>query len=300
MIDQTLSVFEDHRQLLFGIAYRMLGSVADAQDMVQETYLRWQQAAGEAIRSPRAWLTTVVTRLCLNHLELARVQRETYVGTWLPEPLVDERASDPAATAQLADSLSLAFLVLLETLNPIERAVFILREGFDCEFADIARIVEKSEANCRQILARARKRVDQGRPRYEVSRTDAEKIVAPFVAALRDGDLETLLANLADDVVLVADGGSKPGALLRPVHGAEPVARVMLSAIRRHGLEGADIRPAMVNGLPGFVRFQEDGHAQAVLAFGIIGGRIQAVFVIGNPDKLRHLHRPPANSPARP
>ncbi len=298
MIDQTLSVFEEHRRLLFGIAYRMLGSVTDAQDMVQESYLRWQQAADEAIRSPRAWLTTVVTRLCLNHLQLARVKRETYVGSWLPEPLVDEQASDPADTSQLADSLSLAFLVLLETLSPMERAVFILREGFDCEFSDIARIVEKSEANCRQILTRARKRIDERRPRYDVSRTEAEKLVAPFVAALRNGDLETMLAHMSENVVLVADGGGKAGALLRPLHGAEPVARVMINATRKHGIENADIRAATINGLPGFVRF-EDGHARAVLAFGIVGGRIQAVFVISNPDKLRHLHRPRAASPPR-
>lgn len=297
MIDQTLSVFETHRRLLFGIAYRMLGSVSDAQDMVQECYLRWQQATDDAIRSPRAWLTTVITRLCLNHLQLARVQRETYVGTWLPEPLVDESAADPADTAQLADSLSLAFLVLLETLSPTERAVFILREGFDCEFSDIARIVEKSEENCRQILARARKHVDERRPRYDAARTDAEKLVAPFVAALRNGDLETMLAHLSANVVLVADGGDKPGALLRPLHGAEPVARAMLHALRKHGLAQVEIRPATINGLPGFVRFHE-GRAQAVLAFGLAGGRIQAVFVISNPDKLRHLHRPSASSPA--
>jgi RNA polymerase sigma-70 factor, ECF subfamily len=290
MTDQTLAVFEAHRRLLFGIAYRMLGSVTDAQDMVQETYLRWQQAPSEAIRSPRAWLTTVLTRLCLNHLQLARVQRETYVGAWLPEPLVDEEASDPAGTSILADSLSLAFLVLLETLSPTERAVFILREGFDCEFSAIARIVEKSEENCRQILARARQRIDERRPRYDASRADAEKLVAPFLAALRDGALETMLAHLAEDVVLVADGGAKPGALLRPLHGAETVARAMLAATRKHGGVEAEIRRATINGLPGLVRFQ-DGHAQAVLAFGVAGGRIAAVFVISNPDKLRHLAR---------
>ena len=164
MTDQSAALFEEHRQLLFGIAYRMLGSVADAQDMVQETYVRWQQASEEDIRAPRGWLTTVITRLCISHLQLARVQRETYVGQWLPEPLVDERAANPADTATLADSLSLAFLVLLETLNPTERAVFILREGFECEFADIARMVEKSEANCRQILVRARQRIEARRP----------------------------------------------------------------------------------------------------------------------------------------
>jgi RNA polymerase sigma-70 factor (ECF subfamily) len=299
MIDQTLSVFEEHRQLLFGIAYRMLGSVTDAQDMVQESYLRWQQAAAESIRSPRAWLTTVVTRLCLNHLQLARVKRETYVGSWLPEPLVDERASDPADTSTLADSLSLAFLVLLETLSPTERAVFILREGFECEFSDIANIVEKSEANCRQILARARKRIDERRPRFDASRAEAEKLVAPFVAALRDGNLETMLAHLSENVVLVADGGDKPGALLRPLQGAGAVARAMLHATRKHGVTEAEMRPASINGLPGFVRFQ-NGHALAVLAFGVTGGRIEAVFVISNPDKLRHLDRPDLTKGASP
>lgn len=290
MTDQTLSRFEDHRRLLFGIAYRMLGSVADAQDMVQESYLRWQQAGDEAIRSPRAWLTTVITRLCINHFQLARVKRETYVGQWLPEPLVDEHAADPADASNLADSLSLAFLVLLETLNPTERAVFILREGFGCEFPDIARIVEKSEPNCRQILARARKHIDERRPRFEATRTDAEKLVPSFLLALKTGDLDGMLSRLAENVVLVADGGDKPGALLRPLQGAEPVARAMLHAARKHGLAG-EIRPANINGLPGIVRF-ENGRALAVLAFGIVAGRIQSVFVISNPEKLRHLHRP--------
>ena len=294
MIDQTLSQFEEHRGLLFAIAYRMLGSVTDAQDMVQESYLRWQQAADESIRSPRAWLTTVVTRLCINHLQLARVKREAYVGEWLPEPLVDEQAGDPADASQLADSLSLAFLVLLETLSPTERAVFILREGFDCEFSEIARIVEKSEANCRQILARARKRIDERRPRYDVLRTDAEKILASFATALRNGDLETLIACLSDNVVLVSDSGGKPGALLRPIHGAEPVARVMIHVMRKHGSAG-EIRPATINGLPGFVRF-ENGQAQGVLAFGIANGRIQALFSIATRDKLRHHDRSRADS----
>lgn len=292
-LDPNLATFEQHRPLLFGIAYRMLGSVADAEDIVQESYLRWQQAAAESIRSPRAWLTTVVTRLCLNHLQLARVKRETYVGPWLPEPLVDEHVSDPTETAQLADTLSLAFLVLLETLSPVERAVFILREGFDCEFSEIARIVEKSEANCRQILVRARERIGARRPRYDVSRADAEKVVSLYSTALRNGDLQAMLTHLADNVVLVSDAGGKPGALLRPLHGAEPVARVMLQRTRGHDLQKAEIQIASINGLPGFVRF-EGGRAQAVLAFGVAGGRIQAVFVISNPEKLRHLRRPNA------
>lgn len=297
MIDPSPPNFEEHRSLLFGIAYRMLGSVADAQDMVQESYLRWQQAAGETIRSPRAWLTKVVTRLCLNHLQLARVKRETYVGQWLPEPLVDEQVRDPAEAAQLADSLSLALLVLLETLNPVERAVFILREGFACEFSEIARIVEKSEANCRKILIRARQRIGERRPRYDVSRAETEKLITPFLTALRDGDLSAMVARLAENVVLVADAGGRPGALLRPLEGAETLARAMLAAARRHGMGPADLRPATVNGLPGFVRFHE-GRAQAVLAFGIAGGRIQSVFIVSNPAKLGHLHRPNSAAPA--
>lgn len=299
MIDRSPPLFEQHRSLLFGIAYRMLGSVTDAQDMVQETYLRWQQTPENSIRSPRAWLTTVVTRLCLNHLQSARVQRETYVGQWLPEPLIDTAAGDPADTSILADSLSLAFLVLLESLSPVERAVFILREGFECEFADIARMIEKSEENCRQILARARKRIDERRPRYAASPTDAEKLVPPFLAALRDGNFEAMLASLADNVVLVADGGNKPGALLRPLQGAPAVARAMLNAARKHGHLPADVRLARVNGLPGVVRYQ-DGRAHAVLAFGVTDGRIAAVFVISNPDKLRHLNPAPRNPTENP
>jgi RNA polymerase sigma-70 factor (ECF subfamily) len=294
MTAQTLPLFEEHRQFLFGIAYRMLGTVADAQDMVQETYLRWQQAAADEIRSPRAWLTTVITRLCINHLQLARVKRETYVGPWLPEPLVDEQAADPAESSQLADSLSLAFLVLLETLTPTERAVFILREGFDCEFSEIAGIVEKSEANCRQILTRARKRIDERRPRFDASRADAEKLVLPFMEAVRRGDVEALLTTMAKDVVLVSDGGGKARALLRPIHGAEPIARLLINVTRKFGSVDEERRPATINGLPGFVSVV-GGRVQRVMAFGIYDGRIQALFIITNPDKLRHIA---ANGPS--
>lgn len=290
MSDSSITSFEMHRPLLFGIAYRMLGSVADAHDMVQETYLRWRRANDEEIRSPRAWLTTAVTRLCINHLQLARVQRETYVGPWLPEPIVDEASANPAEAAALADTLSLALLVVLETLNPTERAVFILREAFDCAFSDIARIVDKSEANCRQILARARQHIDSRQPRFHASPQDAEKVLAPFLAALKAGDLQGMLASLADHVVLTADAGDKPGALRLPLRGAQPVAQAMLNAVRKHGTTG-ELRPASINRLPGFVRL-DDGQARAVLAFGIAGGRIHAVFVISNPNKLRHLTQP--------
>lgn len=288
------ALFEEHRRRLFDIAYRMLGSVTDAQDMVQETYVRWQQAAIADIRSPRAWLTTAITRLCLNHLQRARVQREAYVGPWLPEPLVDEYAPDPAEASQRDDTLSLALLVLLETLTPTERAVFILRESFDYEFSEIAEVVGKSETNCRQIMTRARKHVEKRRPRYDVSKTDVEKIVVSFLEALKTGDIATVLASMAENVDLVADAGDKPGALLRPLQGAQTVACAMAHAARKHYAPTDEMRRAVINGFPGVIRYRE-GQAQSVLALGIAGGRIRSVFIISNPDKLRHLNRSTAD-----
>ncbi len=290
MTSHPLVLFEDHRQLLFGIAYRMLGTVMDAQDMVQNTYIRWQESSPDEVRSPRAWLTTVITRLCINHLQLARVQRETYIGSWLPEPLVEEGAATPVANAQLADSLSLAFLLLLETLTPTERAVFILREGFDCKFSEIAGIVDKSEINCRKILTRARQRIDERRPRFDVAPEEAEKMVVPFIEAVRKGDYETLLASMAENVVLITDGGGKARAISKPLHGAEPIAKLLVNVARHYGSKSEEIRFATVNGLPGYVSF--DGPTpQRVMAFGIENGRITALFAITNPDKLRHLVR---------
>ena len=291
MITNPTLIFEEFRPLLFGIAYRMLGTVVDAEDMVQDTYLRWRETTADTIQSPRAWLTTVITRLCINHLQLARVQREEYVGPWLPEPIVDEAGLDPAESAQLADTLSLGFLVLLENLTPTERAVFILREGFDLEFTDVAGIVEKSEANCRKILTRARKRIQERRPRFDAPGDAAAKLVAPFMDAVRTGNLETLLATMAKDVVLVTDGGGKARALSRPVHGPEPIANLLINIARQYGSKVEDRRPATINGLPGLV-VVEDGRVLRVMAFGIHDGLIQALFVITNPDKLRHL-RPP-------
>jgi len=269
----------------------MLGTVMDAQDMVQDTYVRWQKTSPEEIHSPRAWLTTVITRLCINHLQSARVQRETYVGPWLPEPIVAEPGVPPTENAQLADTLSLAFLVLLETLTPTERAVFILREGFDLEFSEIAGIVAKSETNCRQILTRARKRIDERRPRFDTSPEAAEKLVAPFMEAVRKGELEKLVATMANDVILVTDGGGKARAISRPLHGAEPIAKLLINGARRYGSQVEDRQPALVNGLPGFVSFDGD-RALRVMAFGIRNGQIQALFVITNPDKLRHVIHP--------
>jgi len=269
----------------------MVGTVMDAEDLVQDTYLRWQTATLADIRSPQAWLTTAITRLCINHLQSARVQRESYVGPWLPEPLLEQRHSEPDQNGALADSLSFAFLLLLETLTPTERAVFILREAFEYEFAEIATVVEKSEANCRQILTRARKRLDERRPRYDASEADAEKLVPSFLAAVRNGDLNALLEAMANDVVLIADGGGKATAVPRPVHGPEPIAKLLINLSRRYQNAAEEIHRAIVNGLPGFVSFL-DKVPRRVVAFGVQGGRINALFVITNPDKLRHIAYP--------
>jgi RNA polymerase sigma-70 factor, ECF subfamily len=294
MRSQALDLFEEHRELLFGIAYRMLGTVMDAQDMVQDTFVRWQRTSLDEVNSPRAWLTTIITRLCINHLKSAPVQRETYIGPWLPEPLV-ERESQPVENAQLADSLSLAFLVLLETLTPTERAVFILREVLNCEYSEIAPIVKRSEVNCRQVLARARKHIEERRPRFDASPEQAEELMLRFQRAVINGEIESLLSILASDVVLVSDGGGKAPALLTPIQGAESLARVVVSGTRRFRSKTEEVKQATVNGLPGLVSF-EGNRAVRVMAFGISGKRIHMLFVITNPDKLRHLTRRPERS----
>ncbi len=287
MTSQALSDFEDHRQLLFGIAYRMLGTVMDAQDLVQDTFLRWQQSSPAEVQSTRAWLTTVITRLCINHLKSARIQREIYVGPWLPEPIVAEPEPEQLENSRLADSLSLAFLILLESLTPTERAVFVLREVFNYEFSDIAPIVEKAESNCRQILARARKRIGERQPRFDASVEDAERLIQRFGQVMQNGNVEELLQLLAKDVVLVSDGGGKARAVLRPIYGRDRVARLLIGAKRKFGSKTQVTREARINGLPGMISV-EDGPVLRVVALGIREGQIHSLFIITNPDKLRH------------
>lgn len=219
------------------------------------------------------------------------MKRETYVGSWLPEPLVEEQRDLPDANAALADSLSMAFLILLETLNPTERAVFILREVIGYEFSEIAPVVGKDEVNCRQILARARRRVEERRPRFDASPEQAEVLLTGFHEAVKNGDLERLLDLLAEDVVFVSDGGGKAKAFLQPVHGAAAIARPMINASRKFAPLTEEVEHAIVNGMPGLVTFDE-GRAIRVMAFGILRNKIQSIFVIANPDKLRHLVRP--------
>jgi len=291
---------EELRPRAFAIAYRMLGSVSEAEDVVQEALLRLHRARdeGERIESPRAYLSTVVTRLGIDHLRSARVRRESYVGEWLPEPLVTSPEEDPAHHAEVADSLSLAFLVLLESLSPEQRAVFLLREVFDYPYDRIAEIVGKTEVNVRQLAVRARRHVEEGRSRFEASREQRDELARRFFAAAQKGDLEGLEGLLADDVVLHGDGGGKVPALARPLHGRNRVARTLLAWARAAvRIGGVSLRPVEVNGQPGAMSFDPDGKLINVLALDIADGQIQAVRSIVNPDKLRHLG-PLADVPA--
>ncbi|HEY6777985.1 MAG TPA: RNA polymerase sigma-70 factor [Thermoleophilaceae bacterium] len=284
--------FEELRPIAFGIAYRMLGSVSEAEDVVQEAFLRLHRAQdqGQRIESPRAYLSTVVTRLAIDQLRSARARRETYVGEWLPEPLVTSPEEDPARQAEMADSLSLAFLVLLENLSPEQRAVFLLREVFDYPYDRIAEIVGKSEVAVRQLAVRSRRHVEEGRSRFEASREQRDELARHFLAAAQDGDLEALEALLAHDVVLHGDGGGRAPALARPLHGRARVARTLLAWMKatvRFG--GVSLRPVEVNGQPGAMSFDPEGGLINVLALDIADGQIQAIRSVVNPDKLRHL-----------
>jgi RNA polymerase sigma-70 factor (TIGR02957 family) len=285
-------LYEQLRPGAFGIAYRMLGSVSEAEDLVQEGLLRLHRALedGEPLESPKAYLSTIVTRLAIDELRSARARRETYVGEWLPEPLITSDEDDPARHAEIADSLSLAFLVLLESLSPEQRAVFLLRDVFDYPYDRIAAIVGKSEAATRQIATRARRHVDDGRPRYEASRRRREALAERFFAAAGDGDLETLESLLAEDVELHGDGGGRVPALARALHGRREVADTLAGWITMAGRAGGvQFRRAMVNGQPGAVVTDADGGLIGVWSLGIAEDRIQSIRSLVNPDKLAHL-----------
>jgi RNA polymerase sigma-70 factor, ECF subfamily len=282
---------DDLRPLLFSIAYRMLGTASDAEDIVQEAYLRLEQseAEGVVVRSHKAYLTTITTRLAIDQLRSARHQRETYYGPWLPEPLVTSPEPDGAVRLEQADSLSFSFLVLLERLSPLERAVFLLREVFDYGYDEIAAIVEKSEANCRQVFSRARKHVDAGKPRFDVDEERQEQLASSFLAAVEEGDVERLVGYLAEDAVFYGDGGGKGRGLPKPVLGSRNVARLLVGFFEGYRSIGARMTPTQINGRPGVLAFDADGRLINVLAFDIEGEVIENVRSIINPDKLGHL-----------
>ncbi|MBA3264482.1 MAG: RNA polymerase sigma-70 factor [Thermoleophilaceae bacterium] len=284
--------FEQLRPRAFAIAYRMLGSVSEAEDVVQEALLRVYRAEqeGERIESPRAYLSTAVTRLAIDGLRSARARRETYVGEWLPEPLVTSPDGDPARQAETADSLSLAFLVLLESLSPEQRAVFLLREVFDYPYDQIAQIVGKTEANVRQLAVRARRHVDERRVRFDTSREQRDQLADRFFAAAQEGDMPALEALLAEDVELHGDGGGKVPALARTLFGRLRVARTLRNWVRAAArMGGVTMRRVDVNGQPGAMLLDREGRTFSVMALDIGDGQIQGIRSIVNPDKLGHL-----------
>ena len=271
--------FDEHRRFLVGLAYRMLGSLAEAEDVVQDAFLRWD-AATVTVDNPRAYLARVVSRLCLDRMKSARARREQYVGMWLPEPVVD----DPAAP--LAEDLSVALLLTLERLSPLERAAFLLHDVFDMDYGAIAEVLDRTEPACRQLAARARDHVRDERPRFEATGDATEKLTSAFHAAALSGDLDAIARMLADDAVFYSDGGGKKLAALNPIRGKVKIMRFLAGVATKRSIP-TSIEPARINGLPGFVLRGDDG--VETIALEIAGDRIAAIYAIRNPDKLRHL-----------
>ncbi len=284
-----LSDFERERPLLFAMAYRMLGSVMDAEDIVQEAFLRWQQAPVQQIASPQAYLQRIVTRLCIDQLRSARVQREAYIGPWLPEPLIQSQDADPVAAADLADSLWLGFLRLLERLTPIERAVFLLHDVFGYTYEEIARLVGKSAVHCRQLGHRAREWIVTERPRFTATPAEVEQVTRQFIRACTDGDMQGLLALFAADITLWPDGGGKPGAMRNPIVGADRVTRFLLG-VRRKVPVPSILRPVHLNGRSGILWLIAGGLMCAV-TLEVDRGAIRTIYWVFNPDKLQAVQR---------
>ncbi|MEU3166602.1 RNA polymerase sigma-70 factor [Streptosporangium sp. NPDC006930] len=280
--------FEELRPLLFSIAYRILGSVGEAEDAVQETWLRFDGSATRPT-SAKAFLSATVTRISIDVLRSARVRREEYVGPWLPEPLLSDPYQDPARAAELADSVSMAALLLLERLSPLERAVFVLREVFGFGFDEVATAVGRSEAACRQLLVRARRHMEAGRPRFEAVRAEREELASRFFGAFREGDVAGLRELLAADVSMVGDGGGKAPQLARAVIGAESVARLLASLSLKLVRIDVTFEPHEVNGEPGAIFHDRDGKVLYTLVLDMLDGRIQTIRSVINPDKLGHM-----------
>ena len=280
--------FEDLRPLLFSIAYRILGSVGEAEDAVQDTWLRWESAATTP-DSAKAYLSAAVTRISINVLNSARRRRESYVGPWLPEPLLEDPYQDPERSAELADSMSMAALVVLERLSPLERAVFVLREVFAFEFAAIASVVGRSESACRQLAVRARRHMEEGRPRFEADRKQREELAAKFFGAFRDGDVHGLRELLAADVTLIGDSGGKAPQFAESFAGADKVSRVVAALAASFARLGGVLEPHQLNGQPGAIFRDREGRVINTWTLDILDGQIQAIRSVMNPDKLGHV-----------
>ncbi len=293
----TAEVYQSLRPLLFSIAYRMLGSVTEAEDIVQEAFVRYHRAvtgSGQP-ESPKAYLSTVVTRLCIDHLQSARVRRESYVGDWLPEPLLTgptptaSASPDPAAAAEQADSLSMAFLLLLERLTPVERAVFLLHDVFGYDYNETAGIVGRNAANCRQIAHRAREHVEAGRPRFDVETSQRDELAARFFGAVEHGDMQALVSMLAADVEVHGDSAGAPVRWQRQIVGREHVGKLLAALGRQLRESHGSLEPAEVNGQPGALVRAQDGSLIGVFSVDIVGGQVQTFRSIISPGKLRHL-----------
>ena len=280
--------FEQLRPLLFAIAYRILGSVTEAEDAVQETWLRYESSSTQPT-SIKAFLSAVVTRISIDVLRSARVRRETYVGPWLPDPLLTDPYEDPARSAELADSLSMTALLLLEQLSPLERAVFVLRDVFGFDFAEIASAVGRSEAACRQLAVRARRHMDDGRPRFDADRAERKTLAARFFDAIRDGDVDELRQLLAAGVQMIGDGGGKAPAFAKGVTGVDNVARVLASFFPLLTKIDVGLEPREVNGQPGAIVRDRDGKVIGTFTLDILDGQVQTIRSVLNPDKLGHL-----------
>ncbi|MGW0732253.1 RNA polymerase sigma-70 factor [Streptomyces sp. NPDC002851] len=280
--------FEELRPLLFSIAYRILGSVSEAEDAVQEAWLRFDGLTTPPT-SAKAFLSTTVTRISIDVLRSARVRREEYVGPWFPEPLLSDPYQDPARSAELADSVSMAALLLLERLSPLERSVFVLREVFAFGFAEIAQAVGRSEAACRQLLVRARRHMEDGRPRFEADRQERQELATRFFEALKDGDVGGLQDLLASDVQMVGDGGGKAPQLARAIVGAEKVARLLGTVLPQMASVDVTFEPHEVNGQPGAIFHDRDGKVLNTMTLEVLDGQIQTIRSVLNPDKLGHL-----------
>jgi RNA polymerase sigma-70 factor (ECF subfamily) len=290
---QDVLEFESHRRHLRALAYRMLGTRAEAEDAVQDAWLRWQSTDRKQVDNPRAFLSRTVTRLCLDRLKSAQAQREVYIGAWLPEPVVDDDTPfqpGPEAAHELAQDLSIAFMLTLERLSPLERAAFLLHDVFDMDFAEVASALGRSEAACRQLAARARTNVHANRPAFKVSPDEGTRLATAFANAIRDGDIAALAQVLAQDAVFVSDGGGRVTAVPKPLHGRDLIAKVLIGFTRNYDKTRYGMRPSLVNGMPGFIVYTTEGApVQTIALEGGPDGLIKAIYITRNPEKLQSV-----------